>query len=69
MTFTDALHQLFTTNARIRRRLWSTRVFVGVENDTLCIKGFSSRGPDDGKWHPWVITSEDYFASDWEVME
>ena len=69
MNFTDALAAVFTTNTRIRRRLWSRSVYVGLENATLCIKGFSHSGPDDGKWHPWTIAESDYFADDWEVVE
>lgn len=69
MTFTETLSTIFDSNSCARRRLWSTRIFVGLEEGKLCIKGYSSAGPDDGKWHPWVITEEDYFAEDWEVVE
>jgi hypothetical protein len=69
VTFTETLSTIFDSNSCARRRLWSTRIFVGLEEGKLCIKGYSSAGPDDGKWHPWVITEEDYFAEDWEVVE
>lgn len=69
MIFTDALAAVFNDAHRIRRRIWSSRVMVGVEGFQLCIKGFSSSGPDDGLWHPWVVTESDFFADDWEVME
>jgi len=69
MKFTEALSAAFDSNARIRRALWSKQVIVGVEDSILCIKGFSSHGPDDGKWHPWTITESDFFASDWEILE
>lgn len=68
MTFTDILSAIFTNNARARRRLWSMRIFVGLEEGKLCIKGFSSSDPDDGLWHPWIVNEEDYFAGDWEVV-
>lgn len=69
MTFIEILTAIFDRNLRARRRLWSTRIFVGLEEGRLCIKGYSSSGPDDGLWHPWVITEEDYYAGDWEVVE
>ena len=69
MTFTETLRAIFDHNSHARRRLWSSRIFVGLEEGRLCIKGYSSSGPDDGLWHPWVITEEDYFASDWEIVE
>lgn len=69
MTFTEILTAIFDRNLHARRCLWSTRIFVGLEEGRLCIKGFSSSGPDDGLWHPWVITEEDYFAGDWEIVD
>ena len=69
MTFTDALSAIFNDGKQVRRAFWSTRVIVGLQDSRLCIKGFSSSGPDDGKWHPWTITESDYFADDWEVVE
>jgi len=69
MIFIDALKAAFANNARIRRTFWSKQVIVAVENSILCIKGFSSHGPDDGKWHAWTITESDYFADDWEICE
>lgn len=69
MTFTETLHAIFSDNRRARRRIWSSRIFVGLEEGRLCIKGFSSIGPDDGKWHPWVITESDYFSDDWELLD
>lgn len=69
MTFTEALSAIFNDNKRAQRRLWSRSIFVGLEHQILCIKGFSHSGPDDGKWHPWTITESDYFADDWEVVE
>lgn len=69
MTFTEALSTIFNDNHRARRRIWQAKVFVGLDSNLLCIKGFSSSGPDDGKWHPWTITESDYFADDWEVVE
>lgn len=69
MTFLESLGAVFESGQRIRRRIWSSRVVVGLENSILCIRGFSSGGPDDGKWHPWTITESDYFADDWEVVE
>lgn len=69
MTLLEALGAVFESNQRIRRRLWSSRIVVGLENNALCIKGYSSTGPDDGLWHPWTVTESDYFSDDWEVVE
>lgn len=68
MTLLEALGAVFESGQRIRRRLWSSQIVVGLEDSILCIKGYSSQGPDDGKWHPWTITESDYFADDWEVV-
>jgi hypothetical protein len=65
MTFTDALAAVFKDNDRITRRVWTNRsVYAALEDGQLSIKGF----PDDGLWHPWVITESDFFADDWEVV-
>ena len=70
MTLTEALILIFNDGPRITRLKWNNRsVYCGLDSGLLCIKGFSSSGPDDGKWHPWTITEEDYFADDWEVVE
>lgn len=69
MNFPDALSAIFNDGKRVRRSFWSSRVTVGLEDSLLCIKGFSSTGPDDGRWHPWTITESDYFADDWEVID
>lgn len=69
MTFPDALHAIFTDNARIRRCFWASSIYCLLDNEQLCIRGFDGSRPDDGKNHPWIITSEDYFATDWEVVE
>lgn len=69
MNFNETLSAIFNDNARARRRIWSSRVFVGLEGGILSIKGFCSTGPDDGKWHPWVVTESDFYADDWEVVE
>lgn len=69
MKFTEALAAVFNEGKRIRRSFWQLQVSIGVEQYQLCIKGFSSSGPDDGKWHSFIITESDYFAEDWEVVE
>ena len=69
MNFSDALSAIFNDDKRVRRAFWSARVIVGLEDSLLCIKGFSSSGQDDGRWHPWTITESDFFADDWEISE
>ena len=69
MTFSDALNAVFNDNARIRRHIWNSSIYCLLDDEKLCIHGHASQGADDGKNHPWVISSEDYFADDWEVME
>lgn len=70
MTFTDALALVFDSHSRIARHTWNNRsIYCLLHEEKLCIKGFASGGQDDGLPHPWVITSEDYYATDWEVVE
>lgn len=65
MNFTDALNAVFRDNDRITRVTWHNRsIFVALEEGLLCLKG----NPDDGKFHPWTISEQDFFASDWEVV-
>lgn len=66
MTLPDALHSIFHDSQRFTRRKWAnSSIFISLHASQLCIKGF----PDDGKYYAWVITDEDYFADDWEVVE
>lgn len=70
MNLSEALGQVFNSPARITRRVWNnSSIFVSLEQGQLCIKGYSSSGPDDGKSHPWTVTESDWFADDWEVVE
>jgi hypothetical protein len=65
MNFTNALAAVFKEGDRVTRRSWNSRsVYVTLEDGQLCIKGF----PDDGQWHPWVITESDFFSEDWEIV-
>ena len=66
MDFVAALNQVFTSNARIARRVWNnSSIYCHVVQMQLCITGVDA----DGKPHPWQITESDYFADDWEVVE
>lgn len=65
MNFTDAITAVFKEGDKITRQTWNNRnVFVTLEDGILCIMGF----PDDGKYHPWTISEQDFFAHDWEVV-
>ena len=66
MTLPEALEFTFNDSARITRIIWRNRaIYCGLEDNKLCIKGH----PNDGLWHPWTLTEEDWFAEDWEVVE
>lgn len=70
MTFNQALSAIFDDNERVTRPVWNSRaIYCSLVESQLCITGFSSSGPDDGKPHPWVVTESDYYANDWEVVE
>lgn len=65
MTFPEALSAVFKDNDRITRATWHSRsIYVAVEEGLLCIWG----NPADNLFHPWTISEQDYFASDWEVV-
>ena len=69
MTFPEALDAVFKDNDRITRATWANRnIYCALEEGRLCIKGFASEGSDDGLFHPWVITEQDFFAHDWEII-
>lgn len=65
MNFIEALAAVFKDNDHITRTTWNNRsVYCCLEDGLLCIKG----NPDDGRWHPWTISEQDYFAHDWEIV-
>lgn len=65
MNFIDALNAVFKDNDKITRATWANRsIYAQVEDGLLCIKGF----PDDGKFHPWTISEQDFFSHDWEIV-
>lgn len=69
MTYSEALSAVFNDSDRVTRAHWNNRaIYVEVVDEQLCIRGFYAGGKDDGLPHPWVITSQDYFADDWEVI-
>ena len=70
MTFTDALSAIFNDSDRVTRAHWNNRqIYIELHESLLCIVGFDSSRPDDGKPHPWQITEQDYYADDWEIVE
>lgn len=70
MTFTQALSAVFNDSDRVTRQTWNNRsIYLSLVDYQLCITGFSSSGKDDGLPHPWIVTEQDYFADDWEVVE
>lgn len=70
MNFTQALEAIFKQGDRITRAAWANdRIYLSLADGRLCITGFSSPDPDDGKPHPLVVHESDYFADDWEVAE
>lgn len=65
MNFPEALSAAFRDNDRITRAAWRNRSIYGqVQDGLLCLRG----NDDDGLFHPWTISEQDYFASDWEVV-
>ncbi len=65
MTFTEAITAAFRDNDRITRATWHNRnIYVQVEEGILCIWGH----PNDNIFHPWTISEQDFFASDWETI-
>jgi hypothetical protein len=65
MDFITALNAVFKDNDRITRVQWADRqIFCAVEEGKLCIKGVDR----DDLYHPWVVTEQDFFAHDWEIV-
>lgn len=71
MTFPDALAAIFNDNARVTRRTWNNpRAYLSRDShDRACTTWNSETGSVDGLLHPWIMTSEDYYSTDWEVVE
>lgn len=73
MTFTEALDAVFKDNDRVTRIAWSSRtIYLLLDDGRLCIKGGVSietgRRDDDTLSHPFILTEQDFFAHDWEVV-
>ncbi len=69
MNFTEALSAIFNDSDRVTRQHWNSRaIYCHLVDYQLCITGFSNTGKDDGLPHPWIVTEQDYFADDWEVV-
>jgi hypothetical protein len=69
MTFTEALSAVFNDSDRVTRAHWNSRaIYVELVDSQLCIVGFIASGKNDGLPHPWIVTDQDYFADDWEVI-
>lgn len=71
MTFNDALALVFNSNARITRRAWNDRrAYLTLDHRRqLCTSWNSETRSVDALLHPLIITEEDYFADDWEIVE
>lgn len=69
MTYPEALSAVFNDSDRVTRAVWNNRRIYLQETDyQLCIVGFDASKPDDGLPHPYVLTENDYYATDWEVI-
>lgn len=71
MTFTDALAAIFNDRSPATRRKWQSRlVYLKLDQQQrLCTTWYNTEQRVDGFLHPWIMTDEDYFADDWEVVE
>ena len=71
MTFTEALSSVFNDGDLITREVWNQRAEIGLDDGKLSINGYmgeNGKWVGDGKWRAWYVTEEDFFASDWEVV-
>ena len=72
MTFTEALSAIFDDSQRVTRAHGNNRrVYLEREAEDqrrLLISWDSVKGVPDEQMHPWVLTEQDYFAEDWEVV-
>lgn len=69
MNFTSALAAVFNNNDRVTRHAWNSRsIYVLLDDEKLCIHGYDASQPDDGKNHPLIVSDQDYFADDWEIV-
>jgi len=72
VTFMDALSAVFNDGDSITRPIWHSGARVAVEDERLVINGYlkdDGQWVNDGQWRAWIITSQDYFSDDWEVVE
>jgi len=71
MTFTDALSAVFNDGDPITRPIWHAGAQVTLDDGVLSINGYLQDGKwvQDGQWRAWVVTEQDFFADDWEVVD
>jgi len=58
----EALENVFKGKKKIRRESWPIGCFVSMKDDIICIF------LETKEYHPWVITSPDVKATDWQVI-
>lgn len=72
MTFPDALSAVFNDGDLVTRDIWYNKAEVGLDDGKLCINGYQDdkgQWVGDGKWRAWIVTEQDYFSDDWQVVE
>ena len=69
MTFTEALSAVFNDGDRITRPIWNNRAACVYVEDGMLVTSWDSKSMSvDGLHHPWDITEQDFYASDWEIV-
>lgn len=69
--FPAGLEAIFRDSARVTRRTWANpSIYCSLVDDGLCIiGGLPADGKDPHLPHPWTVTGEDFYATDWEVVD
>jgi hypothetical protein len=69
MTFTDALSAVFDNSDRVTRRVWNNRrANCFLDEGKLCTTWNSQQQMVDDQPHPWVISEQDFYSDDWEIL-
>lgn len=69
MNFIEAISAVFNDSDHVTRQAWNNRsIYLLMEDGKLCIKGFDGSKPDDGLAHPLIVSEQDFFAHDWEIL-
>lgn len=68
MNFTEAMTEMFTNDAAIRRKCWGdVDVYISAGNERYSRPQFKNIMPDE--YSEYSLNRDDFMATDWEIYD